>query len=56
VDVGSGQFVSFILNEKYEKVQHIFGALCKFLKLSPIRIKNRQVKIDNGLSYIFLVL
>ena len=49
IDMGSSQQISFLLNQKYEKVQHVFGALCKFLKLSMIRIKNRHIKIDFGL-------
>jgi hypothetical protein len=48
LDVGSGQTISFILNDEYRQVKHIFGALCKFLHISSERMKNHELKIDNG--------
>jgi hypothetical protein len=45
---GSGQSVSFLLNAEYQQSQHIFGALCKFLRLSSFRIKNRSLSFENG--------
>ena len=48
IDIGATQNISFLLNDEYEQAQHVFGALCKFLRLSSNRIKNFELKIENG--------
>ena len=39
-----------MLNDEYQQAQHIFGALAKFLRLNPLRIKSRELNIQNGRS------
>jgi hypothetical protein len=48
LDVGSGQTISFILNDEYKQIKHIFGALSKFLHISSDRMKNHELSIENG--------
>ena len=48
IDTGSSQTVTFMLNDEYQQAQHIFGALAKFLRLNPMRIKSRELNIQNG--------
>lgn len=48
VDAGDGQMVTFLLNDVYEQLQHIFGAIGKFLRVSPSRLRNRELSIENG--------
>lgn len=40
--------MTFLLNDEYLQVHHIFGALCKFLRLNANRIKNREMCLENG--------
>lgn len=40
--------VTFLLNDVYEHIQHIFGAIGKFLRISPSRMRNRELGVENG--------
>lgn len=52
MDAGDSQHVTFLLNDQYQQVHHIFGALCKFLRISPNRLKNRELVLENGLTRV----
>lgn len=48
IDAGDGQIVTFLLNDKYEQLQHVFGAIGKFLRISPSRMRHRELSVENG--------
>jgi hypothetical protein len=52
LDAGDSQYVTFLLNDQYQQVQHIFGALCKFLRISPSRVRSRELTVENGLTRV----
>ncbi|CAF0722239.1 unnamed protein product [Brachionus calyciflorus] len=52
IDYGEGQYATFLLNDNYEQVNHVFGAMCKFLRINNSRIKNRELMIENGLTRV----
>ncbi len=37
----------FLLNDEYMESKHIFGALCKFLRLNSERVKCDEVRKEN---------
>lgn len=37
-----------MLNDEYEQTQHVFGALCKFLRIGTSRIRNRELSTVAG--------
>ncbi len=48
LSIGDSQNVTFKLNQEYDQLKHIFGALCKFLNLNNNRIKELNTEQENG--------
>lgn len=40
--------MTFLLNDEYEQMQHVFGAISKFLRVNGSRLRNRELTTDNG--------
>ena len=47
--------MTFVLNDEYLETKHIYGALCKFLRIGLNRIKNEFIKVENGKSYRYQI-
>ena len=54
LEENSPHCVSFLLTEEYMEIQHIFAALCKFLRINSNRLKDGECKNENGNKNILL--
>jgi hypothetical protein len=48
IDSGNIQNVTFLLDEEYLQIHHVFATLYKLLHLSPTRVKNRELIKESG--------
>lgn len=40
--------MTFLLNDQYEQLQHVFGAISKFLRVPASRMRQRELSVENG--------
>lgn len=49
-------YVSFTLSDEYMEIQHIFAALCKFLRINSNRLKDGECITENGQTRVNFLL